>query len=91
MYIKLIIPKFYTYKERVLGLHFLGPNAGEVIQGFSVAIRLGMTKDDLNATIGIHPTAAEVINNNKIIVFVNLGFYNKMIINAEFHHHHEYN
>lgn len=47
------------YSQKVLGMHVLGPNAGEVIQGFAVALRLGVTKGDLDATIGIHPTHAE--------------------------------
>ena len=47
--------------DRVLGLHFVGPNAGEVIQGFATAMRLGMKKKDLDETIGIHPTDAEAI------------------------------
>jgi len=47
--------------EKVLGIHFVGPNAGEVIQGFAVAMRTGvLTKSHLDGTIGIHPTAAEV-------------------------------
>uniref|UniRef100_H2YTP1 Thioredoxin reductase 1, cytoplasmic n=1 Tax=Ciona savignyi TaxID=51511 RepID=H2YTP1_CIOSA len=41
------------------GIHYLGPNAGEVMQGFAVAMKCGMTKEHLNTTIGIHPTAAE--------------------------------
>lgn len=45
--------------ERVLGMHYLGPNAGEIIQGFAVAIKLRATKSDLDDTIGIHPTMAE--------------------------------
>eukprot|EP00752_Nemacystus_decipiens_P009129 g8153.t1 len=48
-----------TDKQRVLGLHFLGPNAGEVMQGFGLGIRLGMTFDDLRQLVGIHPTVAE--------------------------------
>ena len=47
-------------KERVLGFHFLGPHAGEVCQGFAVALRMGMKKADLDTTIGIHPTNAEI-------------------------------
>ena len=47
--------------EPVLGFHYVGPNAGEVTQGFAVAMRLGMTKQDLDDTIGIHPTDAEAI------------------------------
>lgn len=46
-------------KERVLGLHYLGPNAGEVIQGYAVAVKMGATKADIDDTVGIHPTVAE--------------------------------
>ncbi len=45
--------------QRVLGLHMVGPEAGEIVQGFAVAINMGATKSDFDATIGIHPTAAE--------------------------------
>ncbi|MYF08416.1 MAG: glutathione-disulfide reductase [Rhodospirillaceae bacterium] len=45
--------------RRVVGLHVVGPGAGEMTQGFAVAINMGATKQDLDATIGIHPTAAE--------------------------------
>ena len=45
--------------DRVLGLHMVGPDAGEITQGFAVAIKAGATKADFDATIGIHPTAAE--------------------------------
>jgi pyruvate/2-oxoglutarate dehydrogenase complex dihydrolipoamide dehydrogenase (E3) component len=38
----------------------LGPNAGEVIQGYAVAILKGITKEDLDFAVGIHPTSAEV-------------------------------
>jgi thioredoxin reductase (NADPH) len=44
---------------RVIGLHYLGPNAGEVMQGFSTGMRAGMTKADWDMTAGIHPTCAE--------------------------------
>ncbi len=45
--------------DRVLGCHMVGPDAGEIIQGFAVALRCGATKAQLDATIGIHPTTAE--------------------------------
>ncbi len=45
--------------QQVLGVHVLGPDAGEIIQGFAVALKMGATKADLDRTIGIHPTAAE--------------------------------
>ncbi|KAG8430274.1 hypothetical protein GDO86_018097 [Hymenochirus boettgeri] len=46
--------------ERVIGLHVLGPNAGEITQGFGTAMKCGLTKEMLDGTIGIHPTCAEV-------------------------------
>ena len=54
--------------SKVVGFHFLGPNAGEVTQGFAVAILKGITKEDLDYTVGIHPTMAEVF----LYVFRNL-------------------
>jgi len=45
--------------DRVVGLHMVGPDAGEILQGFAVAIKAGATKADFDATIGIHPTSAE--------------------------------
>jgi glutathione reductase (NADPH) len=45
--------------DRVVGCHMVGPDAGEIIQGFAVALNCGATKSQFDATIGIHPTAAE--------------------------------
>jgi glutathione reductase (NADPH) len=45
--------------DRVVGVHVVGPDAGEMIQGFSVAIKCGATKAQFDATIGVHPSAAE--------------------------------
>jgi len=45
--------------ERVVGFHYVGPNAGEVTQGFAVAMKLGAKKEDIDMTVGIHPTSAE--------------------------------
>ena len=45
--------------DRVVGLHMVGPDAGEVVQGFAVAMKAGATKAIFDSTIGIHPTAAE--------------------------------
>eukprot|EP00615_Pteridomonas_danica_P010872 CAMPEP_0114368988 /NCGR_PEP_ID=MMETSP0101-20121206/31281_1 /TAXON_ID=38822 ORGANISM="Pteridomonas danica, Strain PT" /NCGR_SAMPLE_ID=MMETSP0101 /ASSEMBLY_ACC=CAM_ASM_000211 /LENGTH=345 /DNA_ID=CAMNT_0001519509 /DNA_START=949 /DNA_END=1986 /DNA_ORIENTATION=+ len=44
---------------KVIGLHYVGPHAGEVMQGFSVAMKMGLLINDLINTIGIHPTSAE--------------------------------
>lgn len=56
VYAKAIVQKS---TDKVLGLHYAGPNAGEVMQGFAVAMKMGLTKQQLDSTIGIHPTAAE--------------------------------
>lgn len=45
--------------DRVLGCHMVGPQAGEIIQGLAIALKCGATKAHFDATIGIHPTAAE--------------------------------
>ncbi|WP_044530923.1 FAD-dependent oxidoreductase, partial [Herbaspirillum sp. B65] len=45
--------------DRVLGVHMVGGDAGEVIQGFAVALQCGATKAQFDTTIGIHPTSAE--------------------------------
>lgn len=56
MMMKLIVDQ---KTDRVVGLHMAGDDAGEIVQGFAVAVRMGATKADFDATIGIHPTAAE--------------------------------
>ena len=45
--------------DRVVGLHMVGAEAGEIVQGFAVALKSGATKAVFDATIGVHPTAAE--------------------------------
>jgi len=45
--------------DKVLGIHMVGPEAAEIIQGMAVAMRAGATKAVFDSTIGIHPTAAE--------------------------------
>lgn len=45
--------------QKVIGMHFVGPNAGEVIQGFAAAIKCNLTFPVLKSTVGIHPTTAE--------------------------------
>ncbi|MCD8513484.1 MAG: hypothetical protein LRY63_09200 [Nitrincola sp.] len=45
--------------DRVVGVHMVGADAGEIIQGIAVALKAGATKATFDATIGIHPTAAE--------------------------------
>ena len=53
---KLIVDK---KTDRVLGAHMMGVDAPEIIQGIAIAVKAGATKADFDATIGIHPTAAE--------------------------------
>ncbi|XP_063820810.1 thioredoxin reductase 2, mitochondrial isoform X2 [Pseudophryne corroboree] len=58
-YIKMICLKGPL--KTILGLHFTGPNAGEVIQGFALGIKCGATYAQLMDTVGIHPTCAEEV------------------------------
>ncbi len=53
---KLIVDK---PTDQVIGVHMVGPDAGEIIQGMGVALKAGATKATFDSTIGIHPTAAE--------------------------------
>ena len=52
-----------TGQEHVIGMHFVGRNAGEIIQGYALGFLKGFTKEDLNQMIGIHPTVSEEFNN----------------------------
>jgi glutathione reductase (NADPH) len=45
--------------ERVVGIHGIGFGMEEILQGFAVALKMGVTKKDLDDTVAIHPTAAE--------------------------------
>jgi thioredoxin/glutathione reductase (selenoprotein) len=55
-YTKIIV---HIPDQRILGIHYIGPNAGEVMQGYSIAVRLRLKYEDLAETVGIHPTTAE--------------------------------
>jgi glutathione reductase (NADPH) len=55
-FMKLIVDKA---SDRVVGVHMMGPDAGEIMQGIAIALRAGATKALFDSTIGIHPTAAE--------------------------------
>ncbi len=46
-------------EQRVVGLHVVGLGADEMVQGFAVALRMGARKSDFDATLAVHPTAAE--------------------------------
>jgi len=56
-YCKVIVNK--NDNEKVVGIHILGVSTGEIMQGFAVAMRCGVTKELLDQTVGIHPTSAE--------------------------------
>ncbi len=56
---KVVVDK--SNNSKVLGIHFLGPSAGEVMQGYGTAMKKGITFEDLENTVGIHPTSAEEI------------------------------
>ncbi|MEH1969330.1 glutathione-disulfide reductase [Nostoc sp.] len=45
--------------DKVLGAHMVGENAAEIIQGIAIAVKMGATKKDFDATVGIHPSTAE--------------------------------
>jgi glutathione reductase (NADPH) len=55
-FMKLVVDRA---NQRVVGAHMIGADAGEIIQGVAIAVKLGATKAEFDATIGIHPTAAE--------------------------------
>ena len=55
-FMKLVVDRV---SQKVVGAHMIGADAGEVIQGIAIAVKLGATKAQFDATIGIHPTAAE--------------------------------
>jgi len=55
-YMKMIVRRS---DDMVLAVHMVGPDAGEIVQGISVALVAGATKAQFDATVGIHPTAAE--------------------------------
>eukprot|EP00030_Apusomonadida_sp_AF-17_P006122 a677752_82.p2 GENE.a677752_82~~a677752_82.p2 ORF type:complete len:543 (+),score=269.64 a677752_82:173-1630(+) len=56
VYIKMIV---HIPDQRVVGLHYVGPNAGEVIQPFALPLKMGATKAHFDSVVGIHPTIAE--------------------------------
>jgi glutathione reductase (NADPH) len=55
-FMKLVVD---TKSDRVVGCHMLGPYAPEIIQGVAIAVKCGATKKQFDATVGIHPSAAE--------------------------------
>ncbi|MFZ1742675.1 MAG: glutathione-disulfide reductase [Pontixanthobacter sp.] len=45
--------------DKVVGIHMIGPESAEILQGFAVAVKAGLTKADFDATVAIHPSMAE--------------------------------
>ena len=56
VFMKLVVDRA---SQRVVGAHMIGMDAGEVIQGIAIAVKLGATKAQFDTTLGIHPTVAE--------------------------------
>lgn len=52
--------------DKVVGLHFTAPNAAEIMQGFAVAMKMGLTKQMMDKAIGIHPTVAETLTDIEV-------------------------
>jgi glutathione reductase (NADPH) len=55
-FMKLVVDRA---SDRVVGMHVAGRDSAEMMQGFAVAMKMGATKADFDATVGIHPTSAE--------------------------------
>jgi len=53
--------------NRVIGFHYVGPNAGEITQGFALGLKAGATKAHFDDLVGIHPTAAEEFTTLKTV------------------------
>lgn len=64
-YAKLVCVK--SLQEKVVGFHVVGPNAGEITQGFGMALKLGAKKEDFDNLVGIHPTCAEIFTTMSIV------------------------
>lgn len=44
---------------KVLGIHMIGPDSPEILQAAAIAVKAGLTKDDFDATVALHPSMAE--------------------------------
>jgi glutathione reductase (NADPH) len=56
MFMKLLVDQA---SQKVVGLHVLGPDAAEIVQMAAIALKMGATKADFDATMALHPSAAE--------------------------------
>ena len=70
-----------------MGFHYLGPNAGEVTQGYGMALKLGATKGDFDNLVGIHPTTAEVRDFLCILLSCSLAPALTPLLPPDLHHH----
>mmetsp|Transcript_42466 Transcript_42466/g.108676 ORF Transcript_42466/g.108676 Transcript_42466/m.108676 type:complete len:88 (-) Transcript_42466:79-342(-) len=55
-FMKLIVD---ANSDKVVGVHMVGPDAAEIMQGMGVAVKMGVTKTQLDTVVGIHPSSAE--------------------------------
>lgn len=55
-FMKIIV---HVESDRVVGVHMVGPDAAEIMQGIAIALKCGAKKTDFDSTVGIHPSAAE--------------------------------
>jgi glutathione reductase (NADPH) len=65
MMMKLIVQ---ASSDKVVGMHVVGMDAPEIVQGFAVALKSGLTKQQFDCTTGIHPTAAEELVTMRVPV-----------------------
>lgn len=56
-YVKVLVNR--ADSNRVVGFHICSPNAGEITQGVAIGFKMGMTKEQMDSVVGIHPTSAE--------------------------------
>eukprot|EP00457_Paulinella_chromatophora_P003106 gb/GEZN01003111.1/.p1 GENE.gb/GEZN01003111.1/~~gb/GEZN01003111.1/.p1 ORF type:complete len:725 (-),score=112.37 gb/GEZN01003111.1/:59-2233(-) len=71
---KLVVDK---RNDKIIGFHFVGPHAGEVTQGFALALKCGATKQQFDDLVGIHPTAAEEFATLELTREGNVNFLKK--------------
>lgn len=52
--------------EKVIGIHYYGPSADEMISGYALAMKLGLTKQNLDLSLGVHPSVSEGLFNLEV-------------------------
>ena len=58
--------KVICHGQKVVGMHFFGPSADEVIAGYAVAMKLGLKKEHSDASVGVHPSTSEEFFNMEV-------------------------